>query len=40
MNEIRHPEKINKVSNPIPKKPSWIRVKAQHQNILILQIKF
>ena len=28
MTEIRHPEKINRVSNPIPKKPSWIRVKA------------
>ena len=28
MNEIRHPEKINRISNPIPKKPSWIRVKA------------
>jgi len=25
---IRHPEKVNKKSNPIPKKPSWIRVKA------------
>ena len=25
---IRHPEKINKKSNPIPKKPNWIRVKA------------
>ena len=28
MNEVRHPEKINRVSNPILKKPSWIRVKA------------
>ena len=28
MSEVRHPEKINKVSNPIPKKPPWIRVKA------------
>ena len=28
MTEIRHPEKINRVSNVIPKKPSWIRVKA------------
>ena len=26
--KIRHPEKINKKSNPIKKKPSWIRVKA------------
>ena len=25
---VRHPEKINKKSNPIPKKPNWIRVKA------------
>ena len=25
---IRHPEKINKISNQIPKKPPWIRVKA------------
>ena len=28
MSEVRHPEKINRISNPIPKKPSWIRVKA------------
>ncbi len=28
MTEIRHPEKINKISNPILKKPPWIRVKA------------
>ena len=28
MSEIRHPEKLNRVSNPIPKKPPWIRVKA------------
>jgi len=28
MSEVRHPEKINRVSNPIPKKPSWIRVRA------------
>ena len=28
MTEIRHPEKIKRVSNAIPKKPSWIRVKA------------
>ena len=25
---LRHPEKIHKISNPIPRKPSWIRVKA------------
>ena len=25
---IRHPEKVNRQSNPIPKKPDWIRVKA------------
>lgn len=29
---IRHPEKINKKSNPIPKKPHWIRVKAPISN--------
>jgi lipoic acid synthetase len=28
MSEVRHPEKVFRVSNPIPKKPSWIRVKA------------
>ncbi len=28
MSYIRHPEKIRKISNPIPKKPPWIRVKA------------
>ena len=28
MTEIRHPEKMKRVSNVIPKKPSWIRVKA------------
>ena len=28
MNLVRHPEKIKKPSNKIPKKPSWIRVKA------------
>ena len=25
---VRHPEKVNKKSNPIPKKPNWNRVKA------------
>jgi lipoic acid synthetase len=30
---IRHPEKINKQSNPIPKKPPWIRVKAPVSNL-------
>ena len=30
---VRHPEKINKKSNPIPKKPSWIRVKAPVSNL-------
>ena len=29
---IRHPEKINRKSNIIPKKPSWIRVKAPNSN--------
>ena len=28
MNNIRHPEKIHKTTNPMPKKPQWIRVKA------------
>ena len=30
---IRHPEKIHKQSNPIPKKPKWIRVKAPNSNL-------
>ena len=30
---IRHPEKIHKKSNPIPKKPPWIRVKAPTSNL-------
>ena len=30
---VRHPEKINKKSNPIQKKPPWIRVKAPFSNI-------
>ena len=25
----RHPEKVNKKSNPIPKKPNWIRSKTK-----------
>ena len=29
---VRHPEKIYKESNPIPRKPSWIRVKAPTSN--------
>ena len=28
MSGPRHPEKVKNKSNPIPKKPSWIRVKA------------
>ncbi len=28
----RHPEKINKKSNPIPKKPPWIRVRISSSN--------
>ena len=28
----RHPEKIHNISNPIPRKPSWIRVKAPTSN--------
>jgi len=30
---IRHPEKVNRQTNPIPKKPSWIRVKAPTSNL-------
>ena len=30
---IRHPEKIHKKSNPIPRKPDWIRVKAPVSNL-------
>ena len=30
---VRHPEKINRQDNPIPKKPSWIRVKAPTSNM-------
>ena len=30
---VRHPEKIHKKSNPIPRKPSWIRVKAPTSNL-------
>ncbi|MEK9742072.1 MAG: lipoyl synthase [Pelagibacteraceae bacterium] len=29
----RHPEKINKTSNPIPRKPEWIRVKISNSGI-------
>ena len=29
---VRHPEKIHKKSNPIPRKPSWIRVKSPTSN--------
>ena len=28
MSGPRHPEKVKNKSNPIPKKPNWIRVKA------------
>ena len=30
---VRHPEKINKITNIIPKKPNWIRVKAPVSNL-------
>lgn len=30
---IRHPEKIHRQSNPIPKKPNWLRVKAPVSNL-------
>ena len=33
---IRHPEKIHKTSNPIPKKPPWIRVKAPTSKVFKL----
>ena len=33
---IRHPEKINRRSNPIPKKPTWIRVKAPNNKSFTL----
>ena len=33
---IRHPEKIHKKSNPIPRKPTWIRVKAPTTNLFKL----
>ena len=33
MSTIRHPEKIHKPSNTIPRKPSWIRVKAPNSNL-------
>jgi lipoic acid synthetase len=36
MSEVRHPEKINRVSNPIQKKPPWIRVKAPTSKIFKL----
>ena len=29
---VRHPEKAHKKSNPVPRKPSWIRVKAPTSN--------
>ena len=29
----RHPEKVHRKSNPIPKKPNWIRVKAPVSNL-------
>ncbi len=30
---VRHPEKVNRLSNHIPKKPNWIRVKAPVSNL-------
>ena len=30
---VRHPEKVNRKTNPIPKKPEWIRVKAPISNM-------
>jgi lipoic acid synthetase len=34
--EIRHPEKINKLSNPIKKKPKWIRSKISNSQNFFL----
>jgi lipoic acid synthetase len=31
--KTRHPEKIHKISNPIQKKPNWIRVRAPVSNL-------
>ena len=31
--KVRHPEKVHKKTNPIQKKPNWIRVKAPTSNI-------
>jgi lipoic acid synthetase len=31
----RHPEKINKISNPIQRKPSWIRVKVTNSSVFL-----
>ena len=31
----RHPEKINKKSNPIQRKPSWIRVKIKNSSVFL-----
>ena len=31
----RHPEKINKKSNPIQRKPSWIRVKVTNSSVFL-----
>ena len=30
---VRHPEKVNNISNPVPRKPAWIRVKAPTSNL-------
>ena len=30
---VRHPEKVNNISNPIRRKPAWIRVKAPTSNL-------
>ena len=29
-NKIRHPEKVNKPSNPLKRKPKWIKSKIQN----------
>ena len=41
MSKIRHPEKINKPSNPIKKKPTWIRSKITNsQNFFLTKRRF
>ena len=32
-NNLRHPEKINNKTNPLKKKPEWIRSKIENSQI-------